>query len=282
MFNAFATEIFESEEPVQRIEDRAFEGVSTIRYLTVPYTTSHVGAAAFKNMEDLEEIYFCTDMDTDVEHGYIAPDALSGCMEGLQLFGPKGVYLESFANRSGVIYVAWNDESCFDYVYTNNTIEIIKLVASGHEGCSGDHVNVVVPMYIGGIKVTSIGSYAFKGEEKLVSLVIPTSVSNIGTRAFEACTSLAYITIPYSVKTIGDSAFAACSSLDEVVFNTDALTLGRDVFISAKTTLILYSEVTTGTVFNYARNASINFNTGTPYTAASNVLWIPTPKPPPT
>ncbi|MBR5987836.1 MAG: leucine-rich repeat domain-containing protein, partial [Clostridia bacterium] len=111
MFNAFATEIFESEEPVQRIEDRAFEGVSTIRYLTVPYSTSHVGDSAFKNMEDLEEIYFCTDMDTDVEHGYIAPNALSGCMEGLELYGPKGVYLESFANRSGVIYIAWNDDS---------------------------------------------------------------------------------------------------------------------------------------------------------------------------
>ena len=266
MFNAFATEIFETEEPVRVVEDRAFEGVATIRYLTVPYTTYHVGDSAFKNMADLEEIYFCTDMDTDVEHGYIAPNALSGCMEGLTLFGPKGVYLESFANRSGVIYVAWNDDSCFDYVYVNGTIEILKLNASGHDGCSGDHVNVVVPMYIGGVKVTSIGVYAFKGEEKIVSLVIPTSVTNIGTRAFEACTSLAYITVPYSVKTIGDSAFAACSSLDEVVFNTDSLTIGNDAFISAKTTLILYSEKKSGVVSSYASRYGISFNTGTPYT----------------
>ncbi|MBO7390049.1 MAG: leucine-rich repeat protein, partial [Clostridia bacterium] len=268
MFNAFASEVFESEEAVAVIEDRAFEGVSTIRYLTVPYTTYHVGAAAFKNMEDLEEIYFCTDMDTEVEKGYIAPDALSGHMVGLQLFGPKGVYLESFANQSDVIYVAWNDASCFEYDYlSSNKIEITGLVASGHEGCSGGyHDDVVLPMYIGGIKVTSIHADAFKGEEKLTSLVIPTSIVSIGDRAFEACTSLGYITIPYSVRSIGDNAFASCSALDEVVFNTDNITLGNDVFIFSKSTMILYSETKNGQVSKYASRAGIAFNTGTPYT----------------
>ena len=36
--------------------------------------------------------------------------------------------------RSGVIYVAWNDASCFNYVYVGTEIQIIELNASDERG----------------------------------------------------------------------------------------------------------------------------------------------------
>lgn len=61
--------------------------------------------------------------------------------------------------------------------------------------------------------LTSIGSYAFYGCEKLTNVDIPNTVSVLGFQAFCNCSSLSNITIPDGLTYINVSAFSGCSSL---------------------------------------------------------------------
>ena len=79
-------------------------------------------------------------------------------------------------------------------------------------------VNVTVPSYISGKKVTVIESSAFWGE--LVSTVtIPEGITSIKSSAFRKCTATS-ISIPSTVTSINQNAFNSCGKLLKVVVNS--------------------------------------------------------------
>ena len=64
--------------------------------------------------------------------------------------------------------------------------------------------------------ITSIGSYAFSGCNKLTTVTMADSVIQISPRAFLDCSSLTNVSIPDTVNYIGDSAFENCTSLTDI------------------------------------------------------------------
>ena len=78
--------------------------------------------------------------------------------------------------------------------------------------------------------VSSIGTYAFNGLDKLTSVTIPSSVTSIGDRAFYICTSLTGITIPSSVISIGKYAFYNCTSLASMTIPIHEIKIGDYAF----------------------------------------------------
>ena len=84
---------------------------------------------------------------------------------------------------------------------------VISIGTSAFYGCSG-LTGVTIPNGI-----TSIGNYAFRGCSGLTSLTLPNSVTSIGTEAFLGCSGLTSLTIPGSVTAIGISAFTSCTGL---------------------------------------------------------------------
>ena len=78
------------------------------------------------------------------------------------------------------------------------------------------------------LKITTIGSYAFRGCTDLTSVVIGDSVVTIKDHAFYDCNSLISISIPKFVTKIDDYAFSGCSSLKELIIEdgTSTLSLG--------------------------------------------------------
>ena len=104
--------------------------------------------------------------------------------------------------------------------------------------------NVVIPEYIGGVKVVAIAENAFKnstiesvvipstvetiekgaffGCVKLKSVVIGDGVENIATNAFFGCVKLTSVTIGSGVKSIGERAFASCTNLGTVYYTGTA------------------------------------------------------------
>ena len=87
-------------------------------------------------------------------------------------------------------------------------------------------LNINIPSYIDGYKVTGIDNSAFQGQKTLTSVTIPDSVINIGERAFENCTALTSVIISDSVVSIGDWAFRKCSALISITIPNSVTSIG--------------------------------------------------------
>ena len=80
-------------------------------------------------------------------------------------------------------------------------------------------------------KVTAIDQYAFYGETKLTSIVIPKTVKSIHNFAFMYCISLPSITLPEGLTVIASSAFYGCESLTEIIIPEGVTTICTSAFL---------------------------------------------------
>lgn len=85
-------------------------------------------------------------------------------------------------------------------ILDDGTAEIVSVYGNLNE--------VVIPEYIDGIKVTSIGEEMLYGEYNVWNVVIPEGITTIGENAFTWCEGLAKLHIPSSVTTIVGNPFA--------------------------------------------------------------------------
>ena len=123
------------------------------------------------------------------------------------------------------LYAYYSEEtkaSFFIYKKYKDSVNIIE-----GKNLTGD---VVIPEYIGGNCVTSIGDSAFWRRTSLTRVVIPEGVTSIGIEAFRACESLESVTIPDSVTSIGDWAFGGCESLKSVTIPDGVASIGHNAF----------------------------------------------------
>ena len=124
--------------------------------------------------------------------------------------------------------------------------------------------DVVVPSYISysgkRYDIVAIGDYAFawvrnvnkgkandcKENNKLLSVVLPTTVTSIGEYAFLVCSFLTSITIPNSVTCIGNYAFYDCSSLTSIFIPNSVTSVGKGTFwdCSSLTSITIPNSVT--------------------------------------
>ncbi len=131
------------------------------------------------------------------------------------------------SNKLGYSFASWDNGgkiekgSTGDKTFTANYTTDVKLSSAGTTvtGLNNAVSDLVILSEYDGVKVTSIGAYAFRGCTSLTSITIPDSVTSIGNGAFEYCRSLTSVTIPNSVTSIGDSAFYNCSKLTNINVN---------------------------------------------------------------
>ena len=101
------------------------------------------------------------------------------------------------------------------------------IVVKGEKSYTG---SVTIPEIVKGYSVTSIGSAAFSGCNRLTSVTIPNSVTSIGGTAFQNCSGLTSLTIPNSVTSIGDYAFNKCSGLTSIDIPNSVRSIGTFAF----------------------------------------------------
>ena len=80
------------------------------------------------------------------------------------------------------------------------------------------------------IACTSDSKSVFNNCSRLISIILPSSLTTIGANAFSYCTKLSSVTIPKNVKTIGSSAFYN-TGLKEINISGDgSVVIGQNVF----------------------------------------------------
>lgn len=80
--------------------------------------------------------------------------------------------------------------------------------------------------------VTTIGSFAFSGNERLTQITIPDTIATLEPRAFADCTALNSMTIPGSVATVAYGAFEDCRALKTVVLEEGVREIASSAFIN--------------------------------------------------
>lgn len=83
-----------------------------------------------------------------------------------------------------------------------------------------------------GLRVSEIGSCAFRGNGSIVSVKIQGSVTAIGDWAFQNCSSLASVSLGENVQTIGNGAFGECAALTAVAFPDKVAVIGPFSFFN--------------------------------------------------
>lgn len=93
-------------------------------------------------------------------------------------------------------------EGDFLYVIENGVATVIAY--------QGDAREVTVPATLGGFPVGGIGDRAFMDQPKLISVILPDTVTAIGWFAFSGCVSLESVRVPIAVERVSYGAFQNC------------------------------------------------------------------------
>lgn len=68
------------------------------------------------------------------------------------------------------------------------------------------------------------------GNKKLITVLLPNTLTSIGQSAFYSCSNLTEIHLPASLTSIGDSAFRCCDNLTEINFPDNLTSVGIYAF----------------------------------------------------
>ena len=225
--------------PVIRIADKAFEGQTVIKTITIPATISTIGEGAFKGCSNLTTIQLPEAVTT------ISASLFDDCSALTTLTLPAGITtIGNYAFRNcrqltelslpQTVATIGNGifkgcTSLTDMVFPNNCelgtdifqnctlLETVTLPTNlttvpvaTFDGCFKLQ-NITLPA-----KVETIDKYAFRNCESLTLLPTTNKLKVIGEQAFKLCRGLTVITLPANVNTIGANAFDGCSKLTDV------------------------------------------------------------------
>lgn len=175
-----------------------FECYNLTGNLIIPNGITSIGDSAFS-----AEKIMCIYIPSSVKH--IDDYALWGLAHNLLIYGEAGSYAETFAEENGYTFILGTAAEMPDipagleFEIYDTYVEITNSPIYATE--------IVLPAYIAGLPVKSIGYYAFGGRSYLSKIVIPDTVTTIGDWAFCNCDSLMSIYLSENVTSISEDTF---------------------------------------------------------------------------
>ena len=191
----------------------AFENCTSLTSVTIPASVTNIEAGAFLDCITLTSVYFAGSAPIVGSTTFLDDNATV-----YYLPGTTG-WSNTFAGLPAAQFQS-------PYSFTVSADETITI--NGYTGPGG---TVIIPAFIIGLPVTSIGNFSFSECITLTNIIIPPEITYVGNAAFIYCTGLTNITIPGTVTTLGSSAFAYCTNLENVHFTGDAPDVVNPVFL---------------------------------------------------
>ncbi len=207
-------------EGVERIEENAFSGCSSLKQVELPDSCKSLGTNAFSKCTGLESI----NLDKVEKIGAWAFDGCSSLPKTLVV--PNSI--------EAVLSGAFADTGITEVIFESGRTAIPGNACSS----IGDTLlQVTIPE-----GVESIGSSAFKGCSSLKQVVLPQSCTSIGAQVFQSCTALESINLD-KIEKIGAGAFNGCSALPKtLVVSNSVWSVGSGAFKDTGITEVIFES----------------------------------------
>lgn len=193
---------------VKTIKRFVFEECDNLETVTIPGNVKKIGIDAFLGCSNLKKVVMKNGVTTIEDGAFSVCDKLNSITipKSVKKIGSNPFYLTPWLEKKSK--------------QRKDRLVIINHILVDGQSAKG---KVVIPK-----GVTAIADNAFLMNEKLSSVIIPSTVKIVGMGAFKL-TNIKKITFPKSVKSIGTGALYTCKKLKEVtILNPKAKVMWDD------------------------------------------------------
>ncbi len=201
------------------IGEEAFAGDASIEAVVIPGGVV-ISDDAFSGCVNLKTLIILDGTD-------VSFDSAFSSLPIEYVYCPVGSIAETYYRNKGICVYPVSDYAADSEFLTE--IHPSGIVITGYAGADCD---VSIPEFICGIPVVSIGDKAFYGNETIVTVSVPDSVTSIGQYAFYGLRSLESISLPKGIAEIGSYAFQNARNLKQIALNENLRALGENPFLN--------------------------------------------------
>ena len=225
------------------IGEGAFVGCNKLEQITIPNSVASIGGFAFSDCDALNSV----NIPASVTH--IGDGAFANCSKLSKID-----VAEDNPNYCSYNLALFNkDKTCLLRSEVHQ-YEIIYQIPDGVTsiGAYAFSGNDALALIFIPDSVTSLGRYAFANCTNLSSLDIPDSVTSIEGGLFSCCTELTKVTLPDGIEEISYAMFDGCSSLKEVKIPDSVTVIGDSSFFGCKSLTSINIPRSVKTIKKYA------------------------------